>query len=131
MARMSLEELRQLVLEEISKHEAPNYVPASKQAVSLMKMFARLLASGYEYSPLFHDSSDGVTWPVVVRGNDKQVFEHDDSMFVRDDETWLELDHGDLSVALNRLADAIHVKRTPMRCASNAFWDDIRYASIG
>lgn len=128
---MSLEELRQLVLEEISKQEAPNYVPASKHAVQLMKTFARLLTAGYEYAPLFHDSSDGVTWPVVVRGNEKHVFEHDDSMFVRDDDTWLELDHGDLNVALNRLADALHVRRTPTRDASRAFWDDVRYAAIG
>lgn len=128
---MSLEELRQLVLEEISKHDAPNYVPASKHAVQLMKTFARLLGMGYEYSPLFHDSSDGVTWPVVVRGNDKQVFEHDDSMFVRDDDTWLELDHRDLNVALNRLADALHVKRASPREAGRSFWTDIRYASIG
>lgn len=130
--RVTLEELREIVSEAIGLAELHDYVPASKPGTRAMKEFAHLFGDeGYSFVSFFHDSVDGVTWPVVAKDSDKHVFEYDGSMFVRDGNGWLELDYRDLTNALKRYAINVFRKGAGKSAAKHRFWDDVRYASIG
>lgn len=129
--KMTMGELREIIDEELKWDHRPRPMHGTALGRYLLKRWVTLLeADGYQYSPAFYDSRDGIIWPVVRSGSEKVLFEFEDTMALRDDHAgWLLLQHCDLENALRFFTEDTQ-SGVPYTKAKERLIEELRLAAL-